>query len=112
VAEEVNWTTVRQRLTMTPSRAILMEVSQKHRQPIKDLLSDCMFWFLVRARWEAFFRLHYELGWSAKRIGRLFGKDHSTVIYGILRHQGIPTEVARYSRRLGDETHAKLRRSS
>lgn len=39
---------------------------------------------LVRARWQAF-KVFRDAGYSLPEIGRVFGKDHTTVLHGLKR---------------------------
>lgn len=69
-------------------KSIVREVSEKHGVPIIDILSDRRNVPFVRARHECFFRLSKETTLSLPQIGkRLGGKDHTTVLAGIRRHQ-------------------------
>lgn len=50
----------------------------------RDLTGNYRYAFITRARYALFLALR-QRGWSYPRIGRLFKRDHSTVIYGISR---------------------------
>lgn len=50
----------------------------------RDLDSDIRFAFIMPARF-AMYKALRERGWSYPRIGKLFGKDHSTIMYGVSR---------------------------
>lgn len=39
---------------------------------------------VVRARWAVMLALHRR-GWSTVQIGRLLGRDHTTIMYGLRR---------------------------
>lgn len=60
-----------------------LEVRGKKRKPA-----------FVRARQEAMFRIHCELGLSAVVIGRSFARDHTTVLHGIKAHMKRNPEAA------------------
>lgn len=46
----------------------------------------------VRARWEIYWMLLNEFGWSRARIGKYFNKDHTTVLHGIKQWEKILKE--------------------
>lgn len=67
---------------------VAREVALKHNVRLEDMLGPTRSKSLVRARHEAFFRCRYEITRngipvSYPEIGRLFHRDHTTVLYGI-----------------------------
>lgn len=76
-----------------PGRRILAEVAEKRKVPLQDMLSNRRFLPIIEARQEAYYRLVTEtsMGWA--QIGRLIGKDHTTVLHGCRRYaerHGLP----------------------
>lgn len=53
----------------------------------EQLLSESRAKLLARARWCVFWRLKTQHGLGPKRIGRVFGLHHTSVIHGIQRHE-------------------------
>lgn len=70
------------------SSRIVIEVAIKHGFTGPEITSSRRFVPLVAARHEAMWRLSKETSMSLPAIGRkLGGKDHTTVLYGIRRHE-------------------------
>lgn len=72
-----------------PSRAypeIIREVCATYEIARDDLLSDNRAFWCSIPRQALMFALH-EAGYSYPRIGRLLGRDHSTIIFGVKRHR-------------------------
>lgn len=59
--------------------------AQKHNVKMSDILSRSRKAHIARARHEAFY-LSRRDGFSYPKIGRFFGRDHTTVMHGIKRH--------------------------
>lgn len=66
---------------------ILHEVALKHRFKVEDLKSKGCKRALIKARQEAMYRLREEGKFSFPQIGRMVGRDHSTVIHGYQMHK-------------------------
>ena len=69
-----------------PGRTIVREVAQKHGLSPLDLSGPRRLAPVVVARQEAMWRMRRETRLSFPQIGRIVGRDHSTVIYGIRAH--------------------------
>jgi chromosomal replication initiation ATPase DnaA len=69
------------------ARAIVARVARRHRVDPSDLMSDDRTCVMTYARQEAYARVRDDLGWSYPRIGRFFGRNHATVMFGIKRHR-------------------------
>lgn len=74
--------------------SILREVSAKHNIDARTLLGSARYRDAVLARNEAFYRIRHEVRvnnepMSYPEIGRRFGKDHTSVIHGVRRHQSM-----------------------
>lgn len=69
-------------------KLILREVCTLHSITMDQLTSHNRSKKFINARMLAYYRLHKELGLSLPQIGRYIGdRDHSTVFYGIKRHE-------------------------
>ena len=69
-------------------RVVVEEVAKKHGIRVVELCSARRARELVNARHEAMWRLRNETTMSLPAIGRkLGGRDHTTVIHGIQRHE-------------------------
>jgi len=67
---------------------IALEVGRKHGVKLNELKSARRDRKIVAARHEAFWRCRNETSLSFPQIGKLFGgRDHSTVLHGIKRHE-------------------------
>lgn len=76
---------------MTPRDKTLSDIgliALKHGLTRHDLLGRERFPRISKARHEAFYYFRRK-GWSYPEIGRLFGRDHSTIIHGVERHQKV-----------------------
>jgi len=51
---------------------------------VAELDSPARFSYIMPARFAVYKALHLR-GWTYSRIGRLLGKDHSTIMYGVSR---------------------------
>lgn len=70
------------------SEQIVAEVCIKHRVSIAQVKGSSRLREVVTARFEAFYRISEELGYSLPMIGRAVGnRDHSGVLHGIRRHK-------------------------
>jgi len=68
--------------------AIIAEVCAKHRVSGAEIKGKTRNKAVVAARFEAYFFLQQQLGYSLAMIGRAMGgKDHTGVIHGIRRHK-------------------------
>lgn len=78
---------------------ILREISEYHGLTREALVGNCRTQRFVRARQHLFWRLRNETGWSTPRIGQFAGgKDHTTVLHGVRRHQERLIRTAREGR--------------
>lgn len=68
-------------------RDIIIEVSERRKVPALLVAGCSQVKRCVAARNEVWATLN-KLGVSAQRLGVLFNKDHTTVLYGIRRHKG------------------------
>lgn len=69
---------------------IIEEVSQKHSIPTAQMRGHTRSRPVVDARWEAYFRISNELGYSLPMIGKAMGgKEHTGVMHGIRRYKAL-----------------------
>jgi hypothetical protein len=66
---------------------IVAEVADKYDYTPADIKGDGMERRLVAARYETFWRLRTETTMSSPMIGAKLNRDHSTVLYGVRKHQ-------------------------
>lgn len=74
-------------------RVIVGEVCEKHGVTAGDVLKANRARALAMVRFEIYGRLHDELGVSLPQIGRLFARDHTSVLHGVRRwraSRGLP----------------------
>lgn len=67
---------------------IIAEVAERHRVSVSQIKGTSRLRDVVRARFEAFYRIGQEMGYSSVMIGKAVGgKDHSGVLHGIKKHK-------------------------
>lgn len=66
---------------------IIRDVAIKHNVTKDQILGYVRIGRVVRARQEAFARVRDDCKLSYPNIGRLFRRDHATIIHGIRRHR-------------------------
>lgn len=76
-------------------RSITEEVSRARGISIAMMHGDNRHRPAVYARQEAWWRIRVELGYSYPRIAKAFDKDHSTIVYGVRRHEERMREAAK-----------------
>lgn len=70
------------------SRFIIEMTAKKYRVSVAEIKGHRRDKFIVKARHECFYRLSKELGYSLPQIGKMLGgKDHTSVLSGIRRHE-------------------------
>lgn len=69
------------------SARIIKEVSLKHGVPVSVILSDIRSVDVVKARFEAIYRIRDERKLSWAQIGRQFNRDHTSILYGYRQHK-------------------------
>lgn len=68
--------------------AIMNEVAAKHRTSIAQMQGYNRGRDVLKARYESYFRMRNELGYSLPMIGKVMGgKDHTGIMHGILCHE-------------------------
>lgn len=65
----------------SPARAIMLACAAKYGVTVGDMVSPSRRVIHVTARREAMTRIRQELRYSFPQIGRLFNRDHASVIY-------------------------------
>lgn len=73
---------------MTPtSREIIEAVAAKHDLSSDAILGPARWRKVAHARQEAFFEIKRQRKLTLGQIGLIFGRDHTTVLYGIRAHR-------------------------
>jgi len=67
-------------------RRIALDVALKYELSFEELIGPKRHQRQARPRQEAMFKMK-ELGHSHSEIGRFFGRDHTTVMYGVRAHE-------------------------
>lgn len=65
---------------------IISTAAKRQGVTVAQLMGDNRHVPVVLARQEAWWRIWREHGYSYPRIAKLFGKDHTTVMYGVKKH--------------------------
>lgn len=68
--------------------AIIRAVATLHHVYPEEVLSDCRHKAVARARYHAMALVRARFADPYQMMGRLFGRDHTSVMYGIARHFG------------------------
>jgi hypothetical protein len=71
----------------TKCRHIATEVALKHMVGVEEIFSIRRHVPSVAARYETFWRCRHETNMSLPAIGKVFNRDHTTVLHGIRQHQ-------------------------
>ena len=69
------------------AKGIIEEVSNQTMIPVRDILGKKRDHPTAHARQLCFYRIQRECNYSLPRIGRLFGRDHTTVLHGIRQEE-------------------------
>lgn len=69
------------------AKGIIEQVSNQTMIPVHDLLGKKRDHPTAHARQLCFYRIQRECNYSLPRIGRLFGRDHTTVMHGIRQEE-------------------------
>jgi chromosomal replication initiator protein len=67
------------------AEGIIEQAAQTCGLSVEDIVGEKKSRRLVIARHYAMNRVYYETNLSLPEIGRLFGRDHTTIIYGVDR---------------------------
>lgn len=60
---------------------ILIEIAEEYKVPKDEIIGKNPHLHLRQARARAVWRIRKEAGFSYARIGRLFGRDHTTIMH-------------------------------
>lgn len=78
---------LRRRGVPQPVRAIILEAADRHGVPPLAVVNDVRIWRVVAARHEAMYLVKADGPMrSTTTIGGWFGKDHTSVLFGIAKH--------------------------
>ena len=64
---------------------IIAEVAREHGVTVGAILGPSRGMKETRARWEAIRRVHRERPRPLNQLGKLFNRDHSTIMYALKR---------------------------
>lgn len=70
-----------------PIHAIIAEVCEKYDLTPAQIIGPQRHRFIVIARHEAYYRCAKETPYSLPAIGRVFCRDHTSIMSGIKRHE-------------------------
>lgn len=65
---------------------VMMAVAEMHDVMLIDLASDSHEQYIVLARYEAAYRMRFELGMPYTSIGRRLNRHHGTIMYAVGTH--------------------------
>jgi chromosomal replication initiator protein len=82
------------------AKAIIDEVALYWDVSSEDLLGPCRARDFTTPRFEAMHRMREELGFSYPHIGRVFNRDHTSVLHGIRRWKALSPKL-KQERRAG-----------
>lgn len=71
--------------TPATARAIVKDVAQRTGVPVEEIFGRTRTGDVALARHEAIWRIKKATDWSLPRIGRMFNRDHTTVLNSIRR---------------------------
>lgn len=71
---------------MPETRAALEAIAAEHGLTLDQLISPNKFRRYVAARRECYRYLHEVRGWSTPQIGKLFRRNHSTIVVALDSH--------------------------
>lgn len=63
------------------AREIIAEVCSEHGVRVSEVIGPRRWGYLIKPRHVAMKRIRDELGYSYPLIGRIFGRDHATIIW-------------------------------
>ena len=69
------------------AKGIIEQVSNETMIPVRDLLGKKRDHPTAHARQLCFYRIRHECNYSLPAIGRLFDRDHTTVMHGICQEE-------------------------
>lgn len=65
--------------------AVLRDVANRNGVPVEEILGSRRTSRVAKARHEAIWRVKNATNWSLPRVGRMFHRDHSSVLHAIRR---------------------------
>lgn len=81
-----------ERLRVSPSQAtrdIIKAVADRHKVSMADMMSESRQYWITHPRHEAMYEVFVQRPkLSYPEIGRLFGRDHTSVLHGVRAHCG------------------------
>lgn len=68
---------------------VVNEVAARHRVTAAGIFGESRSRSVCAARHEAIYRVFMQFGWGVTKVGRAFGRDHTTVIHSLNRYARI-----------------------
>ena len=65
--------------------AIIREIAKKHQMRPSEIVGHGRYRYMLKARDEAIYRLRFETKLSTTQIGKLFNRDHSSIVTSLER---------------------------
>lgn len=92
-----------------PSARILREICEQYGIEKQLILSQKRSRYIAKPRIHAYYRMFHETDLSMVQIGRIMGRDHTTILNGIRSHEQSITGVSHpYIARNRERARAKL----
>ena len=67
-------------------REVLERVAARRRVSVNDIIGKSKLRHIAWARQSAYWHIRHETGASYPRIGKLFGRNASTILFGVRQH--------------------------
>jgi len=71
--------------TLPKSHQIILEVSKARGVPVDDILGNSRVQSIAHARMECYYRIKRDTNLSLPQIGRIFKRDHTSIMSGVKR---------------------------
>lgn len=65
------------------AKDIVSNIAELHMVSVRELLGNDRARYVAHPRQDAYRLIKLETGWSLPRIGQMFDRDHTTILYGI-----------------------------
>lgn len=90
--------------------SIMLAICQKHNISKREFISKSRTDRVVKCRDEVIGNLKVRLGWSQPKIGRLIGRDHTTVLHSLRKPETIRImeELVTSPQTLQDDQHGNV----
>lgn len=68
-------------------REVIEEVAQRHDIPVGLIYAQDRRKAISTVRHEAYYLVHRDFGLSYPEVGRIFDRDHTTILHGVRKHE-------------------------